>query len=120
MVDGMTRWARSVLLLAIFLMAITGVPAFDAASGAVGSASAAARSTAVDDAVPDAVLAPRAHARFFAAAMRLVPMAAFGLCAGPAVHCVRRLGIRGAVSPRLDDVGDGWRALLVGAPPSFL
>ena len=89
----MTRWARSVLLLAIFLMAVTGVPAFDGASGAEGSASAAARSMAVGDAVPDAV-APRAQARVVAAAMRLVPRVDFELCAGAAVICVRHLGTR--------------------------
>lgn len=54
----MTRWAIPVLLLAAFLMAVSGVSAFNAISGKVG--------------------------------------------------------------PRLDDVGDRWRALLIGAPPSFL
>ena len=56
--EGMTRWARSVVLLAAFLMAVWGVPAFKAISGKGG--------------------------------------------------------------PRLQDVGDRWRALLIGAPPSFL
>ncbi|HEU5448125.1 MAG TPA: hypothetical protein VFW57_03855 [Acidimicrobiia bacterium] len=54
----MTRWARSVLLLAAFLMALSGVRGFNAIWGEVG--------------------------------------------------------------PRLEDVGDRWRALLIGAPPSFL
>lgn len=56
--EGMTRWARSVLLLAAFLMAVSGVRGFHAISGEFG--------------------------------------------------------------PRLEDVGDRWRALLIGAPPSFL
>lgn len=54
----MTRWARSELLLAAFLMAVSGVPAFTEFLG---------------------------NAR-----------------------------------PRVEDVGDRWRALLIGAPPSFL
>ena len=56
--DGMTRWARSELLLAAFLMAVSDAPTFTEISGNVG--------------------------------------------------------------PRLEDVGDRWRALLIGAPPSFL
>ena len=56
--EGMSRWARSLLLLSALLMAVSGVPAFNAISGKAG--------------------------------------------------------------PRLEDVGDRWRALLIGAPPSFL
>ncbi len=114
----MSRRVRSGLVLALFLMAVWGAPRVNGMS-AVGGAATAARSITVGGTAPDAVVAPGTHCRVLAATVRFLPLAALALCAGAVA-----LGLRGLGTPGLgrgfEDAGDGWRALLIGAPPSFL
>jgi hypothetical protein len=68
---------------------------------------------------PDAVVATPARSHPVLAAVPGLPL---GIAAAVAASVIRR-GRRHTVTGlrfRLDDVGDGWRALLLGAPPILL
>jgi hypothetical protein len=119
MVEVMTRWARLVFAIAAMILAGSGAPVVERMM--TGDAAAVQAAVAGVDSVPDAVVATRARARFFTAAVRLVPMAmAVVLAAGPAPIHRRRRGRWVVLRLRLEDVGDRWRALLLGAPPAVL
>ena len=117
MVGVMTRWARLVLVTAAMILAGSGAPVVERMM--TGDAAAVQAAVAGVDSVPDAVVATRARARFFTAAVRLVPMAmAVVLAAGAASIHRHQRGGWGVLRLRLEDVGDRWRALLLGAPPA--
>jgi hypothetical protein len=119
MVELMTRWARLVLATAAMILAGSGAPVVERMMTGDGTAVQAAVAGA--DNMPDAVVATRDRARFFTPTVRLVPMAvAVVLVAGSASIHRRRRGRWGGLRLRLEDVGDRWRALLLGAPPAVL
>jgi hypothetical protein len=119
MVEVMTRWARLVLAIGAMILAGSGAPVVQRMM--TGDAAAVKAAVTGVDSVPDAVVATRARARFVTAAVRLVPMAmAVVLAAGAVSIHRRRRGRWGVLRLRLEDVGDRWRALLLGAPPAVL
>jgi hypothetical protein len=118
MVEVMTRWARLVLATAAMILAGSGAPVVERMM--TGDAAAVQAAVAGIDSVPDAVVATRARVRFLTAAVRLVPMAVAVELAAGAVPIHRRRGRWGVLRLRLEDVGDRWRALLLGAPPAVL
>jgi hypothetical protein len=119
MVEVMNRWARLVLATAALILAGSGAPVVERTM--TSDATAVQAAVAGVDNVPDAVVATRDRARVFTTAVRLVPMAmAVVLVAGSPSFHRRRRGRRGGLRLRLEDVGDRWRALLLGAPPAVL
>ena len=118
MVEVMTRWARLVLATVAMILAGSGAPVVERMM--TGDATAVQAAVAGVDNVPDAAVATRDRARFFTAAVRLVPAVTVVLVAGSASIHRRRRGRWGGLRLRLEDVGDRWRALLLGAPPAVL
>ena len=119
MIEVMTRWARLVLATTAMILAGDGTPVVERRM--TGDAAAVQAAVAGVDRAPDAVVATRVRARFFTAAVRLVPMAmAVVRAAGAASIQRRRPGRWSVLRLRLEDVGDRWRALLLGAPPAVL
>jgi len=119
MVEVMTRWARLVLATAAMILAASGAPVIERMMR--GDATAVETAVAGVDNVPDAVIATRVRPLSFTTTVRVVPMVvAVAFAAGCASIHRRRRGPWGVLRLRLEDVGDRWRALLVGAPPAIL
>jgi hypothetical protein len=119
MVEVMTRWARLVLATAAMILAGSGAPVVERMM--TGDATAVEAPVAGVDSGPDAVVATRVRPLSFTTTVRVVPMVvAVVLAAGCASIHRRRRGGWGLLRRRLEDVGDRWRALLLGAPPAIL
>ena len=118
MLAHMTPRARLVLLA---VAALVMVPSLLVVDGILshGTPSASSLPVEVTDG-PDAVIARPARPHPVPAAVRGLPLAVAIVLGGASViRCGRRRPVRG-LRFRLDDVGDGWRALLLGAPPTLL
>jgi hypothetical protein len=116
MVADMTSRARLVLLAVAALAAAAGLLAVDGIPSQRGSLAGSAR-LVIDDG-PVAVVATPVRSHPVPVVLRGLPLVAAVAVAlilhsdGP--RPVLRLELR------LDDVGDSWRALLLGAPPVLL
>jgi hypothetical protein len=117
MVTAMTVRSRLALLA---VAALTAVPGVVAIGGNVSDGSMGGRTLVAVTDVPDALAATPVRSHPVPLALRGLPVAP-----GAAVAVASVLG-RGGAHPvlprelRLNDVGDRWRALLLGAPPTLL
>jgi hypothetical protein len=119
MVEVMTRWARLVLATAAMILAGSGAPVVERMM--TGDATAVETAVAGVDHVPDAVIATRVRPPSLTTTVQVVPMlVAVAFAAGCGAIRRRRRGPGGVLRQRLEDVGDRWRALLLGAPPAIL
>ena len=118
MVAAMTPGARLALFAVAALAALSSVLVL---GGAVGNNPAPPNSALVGASVePDPVVATPARTHVLAAlrAVPLVPMAVALVVAAGVVSLRRHRRLQG-LQVRLGDVGDAWRALLLGAPPTL-
>lgn len=106
----------------LVLAALTAVSSALALGGVVGDDPASVgRALVGAGGEPDPLVAAPARSHELAA-LRLVPLVPMGVAVVVAAAVVgrrRRPGVQG-VHVRLVDVGDAWRALLLGAPPVLL
>ena len=117
MVAHMTPRARLVLLAVAALVTVPSLLVIDGILSH-GTPSASVSVEVTDG--PDAVIVRPARPHPVPAVARGLPLAAAIVLGGASViRCGRRRPVRG-LRFRLDDVGDGWRALLLGAPPTLL
>jgi hypothetical protein len=119
MVAAMTPRARLALLAVAALAALSSVLAL---GGAMGSDRALATSALVGASEePDPIVATPARSHVLAAlrAAPLVPVGVAVVVAAGVISRRRRRRVQG-LHVRLGDVGDAWRALLLGAPPTPL
>jgi hypothetical protein len=117
MVTAMTVRSRLALLA---VAALTAVPGVSAIGGNVSDDSMAGRTLVVVTDVPDALAATSVRSHPVPVALRGLPLV---LGAAVAVASMLDRGSSPSVLPRelrLNDVGDSWRALLLGAPPGLL
>jgi hypothetical protein len=116
MVADMTSRARLVLLAVAALAAAPGLLAVDGIVSERGSSARSAR-LVVDDG-PEALVATPVRPHPAPVVLRGLPLTA----AVAVLFLLHSDGPRPMPRQelRLDDVGDGWRALLLGAPPVLL
>jgi hypothetical protein len=114
MVAGMTPRARLVLLAVAALAAVPGALAVDGIVSEHGSLARSALVVVTDG--PDAPVATPVGSHPVPVTLRGLPLAvaAASVVRRGARRPMRRLELR------LNDVGDSWRALLLGAPPALL
>ena len=118
MVADMTPRARLVLLAVAALAAVPGLLAVDGIVSDHGSLARSALVVVTDR--PDALVATPVRSHPVPVALRSLPLAVAAVVAAAFVlrsggrWPMRRLELR------LNDAGDSWRALLLGAPPVLL
>ncbi len=115
MVPGVTPRRRLALLAAVVLVAVPSLLSID---GFVvnDTPSAASALVGVTDG-PDELVATPARSHPGLMAIRALPLAVVGAVAAAFVIGLGRRRPAHGFQLRLGDVGDGWRALLIGAPP---
>ena len=118
MVADMTSRARLVLLAVAALAAVSSLLAVDGVVSDHGSLARSALVVVTDG--PDALVATPVRSHPVPVALRGLPPV---MVAAVAVASVLGTGGRRSMRRlelRLNDVGDSWRALLLGAPPVLL
>jgi hypothetical protein len=118
MVADMTSRARLVLLAVAALAAVSGLLAVDGIVSDHGSSARSAVVVVTDG--PDALVATPVRSQPLPVALRGLPLAvAAAVAAASVLRSGGRLRMR-RLDLRLNDAGDNWRALLLGAPPVLL
>jgi hypothetical protein len=119
MVAPMTHRARLALLAVAALTALLSVLALGGAMGNDPAPASSALVGASEEPGPLVATPARSHVLVPSRAVPLVPMGVAVVVAAGIISGRRPRRVQG-LQVRLGDVGDAWRALLLGAPPTLL